>query len=379
MLKGNLRILLLTGSLNQGGAEFQLLTLARLLQERGFTVEVLALTDYDYFLPYVQEHRIPYACIPNKGNSLYRVWKAVKAVRARKPDLVIAYIKKVSQVAILARVLSGFSFRLITSERTSLIRPRHDLYYFNLTRLADILTVNSLPKLHYICRRFPFLRKKAVFMPNIIDTVRYGSLQHLPPPDGIPRLSFVGRISPEKNLLNLVKAVGMLHEQGYRLRLSLYGTARHSAYFEELTTLIRSLQLEEVVQYKGPVSRVEEVYRQTDLLCLVSVFEGFSNVLSEALCAGIPLLASDIEENRFLVEDRQNGFLVPPGDPAAIAAGIRSFLELSSAESAEIRRRNRQKAIAIFDEEQIYRQYLDLFRRAGALKAPADAPTPRSH
>ncbi len=360
-----IRILLVTGSLNQGGAEFQLLTLARMLQEHGFDVEVLALTDYDYFMPYVRKHKLRYTCIENRGSNVYRVWKAVRLIIQRRPTLVISYIKKVSQVAILARIFSGFAFKLISSERTALIRPRHDLFYFNLTRFVNLITVNSSSKLSYIRQRFPFLRRKAVFMPNIIDYRRFEAVSSVPAQDGVIRLSFIGRISPEKNLLNLVKAVGMLTGRGYRLRLTLSGAASNKLYLGQLQELIRREQLEHIVLYTGPVGQVEEVYRHTDLLCLVSVFEGFSNVLSEALCSGIPVLASDIEENRYLVEDTVNGFLVPPGDAAAIAAGIERFLQLDPAAISIMAASNRNKARAIFDEDHIYQQYVDLFRKTG--------------
>lgn len=358
-----MKVLLITGSINQGGAEFQLLTLARLLQERGFEVEVLALTDYDYFKPYILKHKLQYACIENKGSNLYRVWKAVKYIVKSKPHLVISYIKKVSQLAILARICSGFSFKLITSERTALLRPRHDLFYFNLTRLANFITVNSVAKLNYIRRRFPFLARKAVFMPNIIDVGLYASLQTLPSAEGITRLSFVGRIAPEKNLLNLVKAVGLLHKKGYPLRLSLTGSAHSKNYLESLYTLIREEQLESVVVFTGAVKNVDEVYRQTDLLCLVSFFEGFSNVLSEALSCGIPVLASNIEENQFLISEGMNGFLVPPADVNAIAAGIERFLKLDNASKRAISYNNRIKAHDLFDEETVYQKYLELFRK----------------
>ncbi|MFT3682737.1 MAG: glycosyltransferase family 4 protein [Ferruginibacter sp.] len=360
----NKKILLVVGSLNQGGAEFQLLSLARLLQSRGLNVEVFAITDYDYFKPYVKQHQLKYSCVENKGSDFYRVCKAASIIRSKKPDLVISYIKKVSQVAILARLYAAFSFKLITSERTSLIKPRHDLFYFNLSRLANIITVNSVSKLNYIRKRFPFLSKKAVFMPNIIDIEKYRSIVHVPAENNI-RLSFVGRISPEKNLLNLVKAIGILKNKNYKIQLRLTGAANNKAYFAEINQLISDEGLGEEVIYSGPVTEVKEVYRNTDLLCLVSIFEGFSNVLSEAICSGVPVLASDIEENRFLVKENENGFLVQPGDPESMAAGIEKFLLLSPAGKAAIAANNKAKAQELFNEERIYQQYLDLFKQVG--------------
>ena len=369
----NKKILLVVGSLNQGGAEFQLLALARLLQSRGLNVEVFALTDYDYFLPYVKKHQILYSCVENKGSNLYRVRKAVSVIKSKKPDLVISYIKKVSQVAMLAKIYSGFKFKLIISERTSLIRPWHDLFYFNLANIADKITVNSIPKLNYIRRKFFLLRNKIVFMPNIIDLDKFLNVQRKTGDEGVVRLSFVGRISPEKNLLNLIKAVAHVAAGGKNIRLALYGAANSKAYMESLVALVAELKLETIVSFNGPTKEVADIYKNTDLLCLVSIFEGFSNVLSEAISCGIPVVASSIEENRFLVEDGINGFLAEPADHKSIAAAIDKFLSLGSEEVQAMSNENKQKAIAVFDEEKIYQRYLNIFDEIGFVKIGVQA------
>jgi len=357
------KILLVVGSINQGGAEFQLLSLARLLQSKGLNIEVLALTDYDYFSPYIKEHGIRYSCVSNEGGTLKRLTRAVKQIIKKKPDLVISYIKRVSQVSIAARVLSGFRFKLIISERTSLVKPRHDLFYFNLALLANKVTVNSTSKYAYIKNRFPLLKDRTEFVPNIIDIKKFLTVQLSKHEFEHVRISYVGRISPEKNLLNLVKAIRIIVDKGYVVTLSLVGEANNKKYLQEVFNLINKLKLESIVKYEGPTHDVTEVYKKTDLLCLVSIFEGFSNELSEAIASGIPVIASDIEENRFLVEDRINGFLIDSNDPVCLAAGIEKFLQLTPIEIEIISKNNRQKAIAIFDEENIYQRYLEIFKQ----------------
>jgi glycosyltransferase involved in cell wall biosynthesis len=364
----NKKILLVVGSLNQGGAEFQLLSLARLLQSRGWDVEVFALTDYDYFLPFIKKYQIHYSCVENKGSNIFRVKKAVAAIKSKKPGLVISYIKKVSQVAMLAKIYSGFKFKLIISERTSLVRPWHDLFYFNLANIADKITVNSIPKLHYINRKFFLLRNKTVFMPNIIDLDKFLNVQRKKSDDGVIHISYVGRISPEKNLVNLIKAIADVSAKRENIRLTLYGAANSKAYMESLVTLVAELKLEKIVSFSGPVKEVTGIYSNTDLLCLVSIFEGFSNVLSEAISCGIPVVASNIEENRFLVEDGVNGFLAEPADYKSIARAIDKFLSLSTEEIQVMNNENKQKAIAVFNEEKIYQRYLDIFSETGFLK-----------
>lgn len=359
------KILLVVGSVNQGGAEFQLLSLARLLQSKGLNVEVLALTDYDYFLGYIGEHNIKYSCVSNDGSSFKRLNRAVRQIIAKKPDLVISYIKRVSQVSIMARVLSGFRFKLIISERTSLVKPLHDLFYFNVALLANRLTVNSTSKYAYIRKRFPLLKNKTVFIPNIIDIENFLTIRKTVHNTGKVRISYVGRISPEKNLLNLVKAIRIIIDKGYMVTLLVIGAANNKKYLHEVFSLIKELNLENIVTYESPTKDVTEIYKKTDLLCLVSLFEGFSNVLSEAIASGVPVIASDIEENRFLVEDRINGFLINPNNPISLATGIEKFLQLNSTEIETISTNNRQKARAIFNEENIYQQYLKIFSQIG--------------
>jgi len=77
---------------------------------------VFAITDYSYYLPYLEENQIKYSCITNKGNNLIRLIKAIYHIISKKPEIAISYIKRVSQVAILARVVSLFKFKLIISE-----------------------------------------------------------------------------------------------------------------------------------------------------------------------------------------------------------------------------------------------------------------------
>jgi glycosyltransferase involved in cell wall biosynthesis len=354
------KILLVVGSMNQGGAEFQLLSLARLLQSRGHDIEVLALTEYTYFLPFIKENKILYSCVSNEGNNLKRLIRAIRQLTEKKPDLVISYIKRVSQVAILSRVVSGFSFKLIISERTSLIKPWHDLYYFNLALLANKLTINSISKFDYIRHRFPLLKKRTVFIPNIINIEKFSTIQRTKAEYGSIRISYVGRISSEKNLLNLIKAISIIIDKGYNVTLSLTGEANNKKYLQEVNQLIVELNLSGIVKYQGPTKDITGVYERTDLLCLISIFEGLSNVLSEAIACGIPVIASNIPENRYLVEDKLNGFLVEANDPHSIADGIERFLKLTPNELKFISESNKSKAKNIFDEDQIYAQYQNL-------------------
>lgn len=355
-----MKVIFLAGSLNQGGAEFQLISLAKLFKEQGHDVEVFAITDHDFYLPFINAHNIKYTCLRNDQSKLKRVLLTAKMFKQSKPDLIISFLKIVSIVAIFAKILSFTNAKLIIGERTSLIRPWHDLFYFNFLLFANAVTVNSLPKLKYIRRKFPLLAPKLYFTPNIIDIENF-----LPTPDIDKQkkhitLGYVGRISPEKNIISLIKAVAKLVKQGHPISLSLYGDNKNKLYHELVKREIVQAGMEEFMILKGPSVDVREAYADIDILCLLSSYEGFSNVLAEALASGIPIIASDIAENRYLVKNGENGILVKSNDVENITNGILKLVYLNKIERTKISKCNRLKAEKIFNKEAIYRQYLKI-------------------
>lgn len=352
-----MKLLLVTGSLNQGGSEYQLLALSRLLTKNGFDNEVYAITDHDYFLQFVIANNIKYSCNSNKGNSLQKLTRTLIDIIRKKPDLVISFNKRPSQVAIFARILSGMKFKLVISERTAQEKPIRDFLYFTLARLADIIVTNSTSRCEQIKHLYPRLRERTVFIPNIVDLQRFLTLKDHKAESPYHHLACVGRISREKNIHSLLHAVHLLQSKGYRMKLNLIGQANDKKYLDSLLNLIDSLYLGEIVKYLGPTNDITDVYRSTDLLCQVSYYEGFSNVIAEAVSAGIPVVASDIPENRFLITESQNGFLVNPEKPECIASGIEKYFVLTYYDKLQLRNNNLLKASQLFDQNLVISSY----------------------
>ena len=168
-----MKILFFTGSLNQGGAEYQILLLAKLFRDNGHEIEVFAITDYDFYKQFIDDENITYSHLYNHQNKLKRVWLTAKKIKSYQPELIISYLKITSQVALVANILSGVNARLIVGERTSDIQRYYDQYHFNFMRLADHITVNSISKLEYLKNNFPALKNKTSFLPNIIDLNKF--------------------------------------------------------------------------------------------------------------------------------------------------------------------------------------------------------------
>ncbi len=357
-----MKILFITGSLNQGGAEFQILELLLLFRKKGHDVQLFALTNYDFYLPLVKKHNISYSHLQNYQNKFKRVLLTAKKIKKTKPDVIISYLRVPSQVSLVAKFLSRVDSKLIIGERTSLVIPNYDRFYFNLMRLANAVTVNSLSKLDYIKTNFKGISNKTYFFPNVLDVNEISFLNKNYNQEKL-HLGFIGRISPEKNILAMIKAVGLLKEKGKEIRFSIYGDGRNADYLEKVTNLILSEGLTEEVQLMGKTNEVFEVHKKIDLLILISDFEGFSNVISEALASGLPIITSAIPENEYLVENTVNGFVVNHKEVLSIANGIERYLYLNAAQKKEMSLKNRVKSEFILDKEKLYHQYVELIKK----------------
>ena len=96
-------------------------------------------------------------------------------------------------------------------------------------------------------------------------------------------------------------------------------------------------------------------------MVLPSLHEGFPNVVSEAIACGLPVLISDVCDNRVFVE-QSNGYLFDPNDPSDIAAKIISFCRLENNKKRFMSKSSRKKAEILFDKKKYSESYLKIIK-----------------
>jgi glycosyltransferase involved in cell wall biosynthesis len=138
-------------------------------------------------------------------------------------------------------------------------------------------------------------------------------------------LLFIGFIRPEKGVEYLIEALPRVRS-GRPLRLTIIGACEHyQDYRERLGALVHRLGIGHQVDWLGHVPygpRLFEHLRRHDILVLPSLSEGTPHVLVEARANSVPVIATRVGGIPTSVTDGVDGLLVPPKDPAAIAAGI---------------------------------------------------------
>ncbi len=167
-------------------------------------------------------------------------------------------------------------------------------------------------------------------IPNGIDPGRFypkdrqAARQALGIDHSVPIVLSVASLIPIKGHDLTIKAVAILAEQFPNLHLYIIGSGSEKSFLEKR---IGQLQLENRVHLLGQIPNDEllDWYNAANVFCLSSSREGWPNVLTEALCCGIPCVATRAGGMNELVFHGKNGFLVKR-NPASIADGLKSVL-----------------------------------------------------
>ncbi|WP_336027218.1 glycosyltransferase [Geodermatophilus sp. FMUSA9-8] len=133
-----------------------------------------------------------------------------------------------------------------------------------------------------------------------------------------PRIGYVGRLAPQKDPATLVRAFGRMREEA---SLVVVGDGPDRALVHRLAAespAAGRITLAGFVEH----ARVPAVLASLDLLVLPSAYEEMGSVLTEAMAAGLPVVASDVGGIPEVVRHGQTGLLVTPGDPDALAAAL---------------------------------------------------------
>jgi len=143
-----------------------------------------------------------------------------------------------------------------------------------------------------------------------------------------PRLVYVGRLSEEKGVSYLIEAMALLASGGQapKARLTLVGDGPERPRLERLVV---ERGCAEAVAFAGQQNRTElsRILLESDVCVQPSLTEGFSKAWLDAMAHGVPVLASRVGAAESVIgDDGARGWLIPPGDSAALAAALRRVL-----------------------------------------------------
>ena len=151
------------------------------------------------------------------------------------------------------------------------------------------------------------------------DTARRALLAELGRPSDTFVLGTVGRLSPVKDHLTLLRALASLRQSGRQVDLVIVGDGETRAAIERT---VQELQLGDCVHLLGMRPDVPRLLAAMDAFVLTSLSEGYSLALVEASAAALPVVATRVGGNAEIIADETTGLLVRAGDAPAIAAAL---------------------------------------------------------
>lgn len=231
--------------------------------------------------------------------------------------LLASIVCQVRKFPIFHWVVGDLSRILITRQGTSATRwianhlaaPMISLTIKRLTR--DTLTFYNGKILYDQGKKYHHVR--------ISSSIHVNDIYHQQKNINSPiQVLFVGRLSPEKGVVDLLQAVSIMIARGDDVSLNIVGTGELK---NELKQQANHLSISDRINFLDyvPIDKLlKDIYRSCDILVLPSHADQYPKVLLEGMSQGIPIIATNVGGIPSIVKDGVNGLLIPPGQPREI-------------------------------------------------------------
>lgn len=353
-------IIIFCKTLAIGGAEKQALTLAKLLSEKGEKVLLINWCGNNIDprnSKFIKENSINYLGL--EGNVLKKFRAFLRIIGEQKSAVILSYLT-------LANVISGLA-KLFKRDMISIGGIRTEklpFYKFFFEKLAHNYLNNATVFNNYSAKdKFEergFNSGKIFVIHNTIRVYRNGEKEN----KGNEKVIIsVSRFVKPKDFTTALYSIKEVVEAGSGENLKYY-IVGYGPLEENIRSLIVLLDLRKHVEILIKPGNIPEILNNSDIYLSTSLFEGLSNSIMEAMSAGLPVIGTDVGDNRYLIEDGHNGFIVPCMDVQVITDRILYLLN-----NEEIRKEyginSREKIEKEFSETELLKHYYELFAKLG--------------
>lgn len=325
-----LRVMLLTSGLHYGGAERQVVELAKQLDRERFEPMLCSLdgtrTLFDLNpsdTPIVMaKRRARFDPIP--------FWQVGRTMRREAIDVVHCFLFDAEVIGRLMGRLTGVP-AVIASERNSdyPVMPIKDRVQRATRSMVDLVIANSHAGKEYACGHLGFVDDRVVVVHNGVDVERFvpgdkaAARQRIGISGDGPVVGMFASFKAQKNHAMYFRVAQRVIDRIPEVTfLSVShtptGDRMSEAYQESLNSMLDELQLWDRVKILTNRDDVEELYRACDLTLLTSKREGTPNVVLESMASGVPVVATDVADNWLILGEASGGGVIGLDDDAAM-------------------------------------------------------------
>lgn len=371
-----IKLMVVIHSLRGGGSERVLINLLKGLNRKEFSI-TLALYErvFDYPMPENVEVRILdiYASKNifklTKG-FIAKILQLCRLVREIKPNVVFSLLSSTNVTVILAKLLSRIHCRVIISEHTHPSVNLKNEMYGGITKhfmkylypKADRIVAVSEGIKEDLMKNFTIPEKKITVIYNPVDLkeIEMRLQENVDHPwfhNGVPIIVSVGRLTKQKGYPYLIRAF-FLVRRSLPCKLFIIGEGEDK---DRLIEMVSTLGIEPDIEFLGFQENPFKYMARSSIFVLSSLYEGFGNVIVEAMALGLPVISTDCPSGPSeIIDDKKNGILVPVQNEHVLAQAI--FEMLTDSRLRENLRKGGKLKANVFALEKITKDYRRLFR-----------------
>ena len=295
----------------KGGAEKQALVLTKLLIEKG--MDVCLINWYgekidQRNLQYISDNSFRY--FPLRGNNLKKFSVFLKILKEEKISIIISYLTLSNFVSGICRMFNK-NVLSIGGIRTEKL-PYHKFVFEKLihNHLNDATVFNNYSAKEKFHRR-GFKAGKIYVIQNAIETKNSTYASKIS--NSEIKIVSVGRFVKIKDYATALKAFSNLtgRNSGKNFKYYIVG---YGPLENDLRSLAEKLKIDQKVKVFINPPDIPDILKDSDIFLSTSLFEGVSNSIMEAMAAGLPVVATNVGDNSYLIKNGHNGFLVPCRD-----------------------------------------------------------------
>lgn len=304
-----------------GGAEKQLLALIVNSDETLVKHKVLYYSDSNdtegfklYEKAGVQFERVP----RNKKRPIKFLRDMASHIKSQNPDIVHCWLPSGNIWGRWAAILAGIKNIIVAYRNCYLPHARVTAFLEKLTSKKVHHFANGIACAKSVAQALKVPVSGFEVVHNGIDITRFNipsQKEELKKSLGIPEnnkvVTMVGRLTSQKNHPMLLKIAQKCKNMNLPVHFAIVG---HGELFEKTTRLSRELNVSDVVHFMGLRKDIPQILKSSDIFCYTSLYEGFPNVILEAMTAALPIITTNFDGVEELIEDGVNGKIVPIND-----------------------------------------------------------------
>ncbi len=367
-MAGKISLLFVIPSLGGGGAEGACVNLLRYLDRSRFEASLALFRKEGPYLTNVPADVVIYDLGGRDGRDPRLIWHLTQLWKRVRPAVVLSILRSANVAVLLAARLARCATKVIINEQNRL-QAEFAIYGWGWAKggilrwlypQADAITVISRGIGEELIHSFGLPEDKVTVLHNPIDLANVQTLGHElvdhPWFDGtVPVILGAGRLHPQKGFAYLLRAFQRVRSD-LPVRLVILGEGPERGHLEKL---IAELHLGESVSLLGFQKNPYRFMARASVFVLSSLYEGFGNVIVEAMALGVPVVATRCPSGPDeIITDGVNGLLVPVADEVRLAEAILRVLADKEL-AAKFRQRGPERARA-FDAGSIAAKYAAL-------------------